>query len=153
MTRIGVISDTHGLLRPEAVACLQGSALIIHAGDIGSAEIIDGLETLAPVRAIRGNVDRGAWTSGFPDHADIEFAGLRIHVIHNLKALDFDPAQAGFNIVISGHSHVPGTRRENGVLYLNPGSAGPRRFRLPVAVASINVAGDAPAAEIHTLFP
>lgn len=153
MTRIGVISDTHGLLRPEAVACLQGSALIIHAGDIGSAEIINALEALGPVRAIRGNVDKGAWTSRYPDHADIEIAGLRIYVIHDLKALDFDPAQAGFNVVIAGHSHSPKTWREHDVLYLNPGSAGPRRFRLPVAVASIDVSKRKATAEIHTLVP
>lgn len=151
MTRIGVISDTHGLLRPEAVTCLQGSALIIHAGDIGSAQVIAELEALCPVCAIRGNVDRGAWAKAFPEHAEVEVAGTRIYVLHNLKALDFDPAACGYGVVISGHSHVPKAYREDGVLYVNPGSAGPRRFRLPVAVATLDLSTRRAAAEIHQL--
>lgn len=151
--RIGVISDTHGLLRQEAMACLQGSALIIHAGDIGSVDVIAGLETLCPVHAIRGNVDKGAWADAFPNEIGMEVAGWRIHVTHNLKTLAFDPAAAGFDVVISGHSHTPNTFRENGVLYLNPGSAGPRRFRLPIAVATLALANRKASAKIHTLNP
>jgi putative phosphoesterase len=151
MPRIGVISDTHGLLRKEAMACLRGSALIIHAGDIGSAEVIAELETVCPVRAIRGNVDRGAWAKAFPEHVEVEVAGTRIYVIHNLKALDFDPAACGYGVVISGHSHMPKAARKDGVLYLNPGSAGPRRFRLPVAVATLDLSTRTAAAEIHRL--
>jgi putative phosphoesterase len=151
MTRIGVISDTHGLLRPEAMACLKGSTLIVHAGDIGSADVVAGLQTLCPVRAIRGNVDRGAWAKALPQRAVVETAGRRIYVIHNLADLDFDPAGARFDVVISGHSHKPGVYRENDVLYLNPGSAGPRRFRLPVAVAVLDLSNGSACAEIHRL--
>jgi putative phosphoesterase len=153
MTRIGVISDTHGLLRDEAVARLAGSDLIIHAGDIGSDSVISGLETIAPVRAIRGNVDKGAWAKAFPDTQLIEVAGQRIYVIHNLNELDLDPVASGFNIVVSGHSHIPRSREADGVFYLNPGSAGPRRFKLPVTVASLYVAGSNITAEIHPLKP
>ncbi len=151
MHRIGIISDTHGLLRDEAVACLRGSELIIHAGDIGSAAVISGLEELGPVKAIRGNVDRGEWARAFPGHAVIEVAGQRIYVIHNLKELDLDPVAAGFRVVISGHSHMPKSQESDGVLYVNPGSAGPRRFRLPVAVATLSIAGASVSARIHPL--
>jgi putative phosphoesterase len=153
MARIGVISDTHGLLRDEAVACLAGSDLIIHAGDIGSASVISGLETIAPVRAIRGNVDKGTWARVFPDTQFIEVAGQRIYVIHNLNELDLDPVASGIDIVVSGHSHIPKSQQMDGVLYLNPGSAGPRRFRLPVAVASLYVTGSQVVAKIHPLSP
>ena len=151
MHRIGIISDTHGLLRDEALACLRGSELIIHAGDIGSAAVISGLEELGPVKAIRGNVDRGDWARAFPEHAVIEVAGQRIYVIHNLKELDLDPVAAGFTVVISGHSHMPKSQELDGVLYVNPGSAGPRRFRLPVAVATLSIAGASVSARIHPL--
>ena len=153
MTRIGVISDTHGLLRDEAVACLAGSDLIIHAGDIGAASVISGLEAIAPVRAIRGNVDKGAWASVFPDTLAVEAADRRIYVVHNLNELDLDPVASGIDIVVSGHSHRPKSQEMDGVLYINPGSAGPRRFRLPVAVASLYVDGSKVVAEIHRLSP
>lgn len=151
MTRIGVISDTHGLLRPEAVARLKGAEMIIHAGDIGSPDVIGALESLCPVHAIRGNVDRDSWAQAFPETLDVDIDGQHIYVIHNLKELDFDPAAAGYRVVISGHSHSPKTCRENGVLYLNPGSAGPRRFRLSVAVASLRLSANRVSAEIQTL--
>lgn len=137
--RIGVISDTHGLLRPEALTVLEGSDRIIHCGDIGRPEVIDGLRALAPVVAIRGNVDRQPWAEAFPDTAVVEANGRRLYVLHDLQALDFDPAAAGFDAVLAGHSHQPRVERRGGVLYLNPGSAGPRRFRLPVAVARLDV--------------
>jgi putative phosphoesterase len=151
MTRIGVIADTHGLLRDAALSCLTGSELIVHAGDIGSAAVISGLEQIAPVAAIRGNVDKGTWAKGFPDTRVIEAGGQRIYVIHNLKGLDFDPAASGFAVVISGHSHTPKSHTMDGVLYLNPGSAGPRRFKLPVAVATLYISGPTISAEIHAL--
>jgi uncharacterized protein len=151
MTRIGVISDTHGLLREEALNCLRGSELIIHAGDIGSRSVIAGLEALGPVRAIRGNVDRGAWAGAYPDSAEIEISGRRIYVLHNLRELDFDPAADGFSVVVTGHSHMPKSVEQDGVLYLNPGSAGPRRFKLPVAVATLCVSAAGVSAEIHRL--
>ncbi|MCU1273423.1 MAG: phosphodiesterase, family [Bryobacterales bacterium] len=137
-TRIGLISDTHGLLRPEALNALQGSELIIHAGDVGKPEIIDALKTLAPVIAVRGNIDKGAWTSALPLTAVIEAQSATIYVIHDIQDLDLDPAAAGFNIVVSGHSHKPGRKDVSGVLYINPGSAGPRRFQLPVALARLD---------------
>jgi putative phosphoesterase len=151
MIRIGVISDTHGLLRDEAVAALTGSQLIIHAGDIGSGAVISGLERIAPVKAIRGNVDKGAWAKLLPATRVIETGGQRIYVIHNLKDLDLDPVASGFAVVVSGHSHMPKSQGLEGVLYLNPGSAGPRRFKLPVAVATLHICGPKVSAEIHRL--
>jgi putative phosphoesterase len=134
---IGLISDTHGLLRPEAVEALKGSNLIIHAGDIGGAEVLAGLSRLAPVTAVRGNVDRGLWASSLPDNEVLRAAGAFIYVIHNIADLDLDPAAAGFQAVVSGHSHQFGWREKNGVLFVNPGSAGPRRFKLPIAVGRL----------------
>ena len=136
---IGVISDTHGLLRLEAIAALQGSEHIIHAGDIGAPEIIPALEKIAPVSAIRGNVDRQPWTKKFPETEVVELAGVHIYLIHDLKALDLNPRAAGFVAVISGHSHQPKQEIKDGVLYFNPGSAGPRRFRLPVTVGMLEI--------------
>jgi len=136
---IGVISDTHGLLRPEAIQALQGSEHIIHAGDIGSPEIIPALEKIAPVTAIRGNVDRQPWTKNFPETEVVELAGGDIYLIHDLKALDLNPRAAGFVAVISGHSHQPKQEIKDGVLYFNPGSAGPRRFGLPVTVGRLEI--------------
>ena len=144
---LGVIADTHGLLRPSAVAALKGCSAIVHAGDIGRAELLDQLEVIAPVTAVRGNVDL-KWARSLPDTADRVIAGLRIYVLHDLKELDFDPRAAGFDVVISGHSHRPNVERRDGVLYVNPGSAGPRRFRLPVAVARIQVSGSSVEASI-----
>jgi putative phosphoesterase len=138
-TIIGLISDTHGLLREDAVHALQGSDLILHAGDVGKAEVIDVLSTLGPVVAVRGNVDTGAWASRLPTTAVVKAAAGLIYVLHDVKELDLDPAAAGFQIVVSGHSHQPGRTERDGVLYLNPGSAGPRRFRLPVTVARLDL--------------
>jgi hypothetical protein len=137
---IGLISDTHGLLRPEAVAALAGSDFIIHAGDIGHPEVLEGLARLAPVTAIRGNVDRGDWAAGLPPTDVLDAGGTYLYVVHNLAELDLDPAAAGFQMVVSGHSHQPAVREKDGVLYINPGSAGPRRFSLPVAVGRVRIA-------------
>ena len=136
---IGLISDTHGLLRPQALRALEGSDLIIHAGDVGDPEILEALKTLAPVFAVRGNVDTAEWTSVLPPTAVAEAGAVMIYVLHDVQELDLDPAAAGFRIVVSGHSHKPGKMERNGVLYINPGSAGPRRFQLPVTVARLNL--------------
>lgn len=136
---IGVISDTHGLLRPEATAALARSDLIIHCGDIGAPEVIAGLRQIAPVVAIRGNIDKGAWAKEFPATQVVEFAGALLYVLHNLADLDLDPVAAGFQAVLAGHSHYPKVERRNGVLFVNPGSAGPRRFPLPVALAQLRI--------------
>jgi putative phosphoesterase len=137
--KIGIISDTHGLLRPEAVELLRGSEHIIHAGDIGSAEIIPALEKIAPVTAIRGNVDTQPWARRFAETEVVELEGLHIYVIHDANALDLNPKAAGFTAVISGHSHQPKQEMKEGVLYFNPGSAGPRRFRLPISVGRLEI--------------
>jgi len=136
---IGLISDTHGLLRPQALQALSGSDLIIHAGDVGKPEIIETLKTLAPVFAVRGNVDRESWARALPETEVIEIGPITIYVLHDVHALDLDPAAAGFHIVVSGHSHKPGRAEKGGVLFLNPGSAGPRRFDLPVTLARLDL--------------
>lgn len=136
---VGLISDTHGLLRPEALAALRGSRHIIHAGDIGEPAVLEALARIAPVTAVRGNNDTGPWALRLPETRTVELGGAKIFVIHDLKALDFDPAAAGYQVVVAGHSHRPGSERRAGVLYVNPGSAGPRRFELPVAVATLRV--------------
>lgn len=138
-TRIGLISDTHGLLWPQAVDALRGSDLIIHAGDVGKPEILAALERIAPVIAVRGNVDKGDWASALPETAVAEAGAALLYVLHDVHVLDLDPAAAGFHIVVSGHSHQPGQSERNGVLYINPGSAGPHRFQLPVSLARLNV--------------
>ena len=145
--RIGIISDTHGLLRPEAVELLRGSEHIIHAGDIGSPEIIPALEKIAPVTAIRGNVDTQAWARRFAEIEVVELGGLHIYVIHDVNALDLNPKAAGFAAVISGHSHQPKQEMKDGVLYFNPGSGGPRRFKLPISVGRMEVVGGALSGE------
>jgi putative phosphoesterase len=137
--RLGVISDTHGLLRPEAVTALTGVELIIHAGDIGNPQVLKALEQIAPVHAVRGNTDRSDWAADLPHTRVVEVGGLLIYVLHELSTLDLDPRAAGFAAVIFGHSHEPQVERKNGVLYLNPGSAGPRRFTLPVSLAVLKV--------------
>lgn len=149
--KIGVISDTHGLLRPEAVAALQGSDFIIHAGDIGSTEILARLRDIAPVTAVRGNVDHESWAKQIPETNVLEAGGIAIYVLHDLQQLDLKPEAARFAVVISGHSHIPDQQTKNGVLYFNPGSAGPRRFRLPVSVGRINVSHGRVKAEIAEL--
>ena len=138
---VGVISDTHGVLRPEAVAALRGSDLIIHAGDIGRPEVIERLREIGPTFAVRGNNDEGAWAAGVPATRIVEVGELLFYVLHESPRLDVDPAVAGYAAVVSGHSHRPSVEFRGGVLYLNPGSAGPRRFKLPVAVARVGVQG------------
>ena len=138
-TLIGLISDTHGLLRDEALRALEGSELIIHAGDVGRSEILTALGAVAPVVAVRGNIDKGAWASKLPVTAVVEAGLVNIYVLHDVHELDLDPAAAGFQIVVSGHSHQPGREERGGVLYINPGSAGPRRFRLPMTVARLDL--------------
>ena len=148
---LGVISDTHGLLRPEAERLLTGVDHIIHAGDIGSPEIIPQLERIAPTTAVRGNVDTQAWAMDFPTREVLTLAGRSIYVLHDVGDLDVDPVAAGFDMVISGHSHRPSVKSKEGVVFLNPGSAGPRRFRLPVALATVDLAEASLAPNIHQL--
>ena len=137
--RLGIISDTHGLLRDEAVEALRGSDGIIHAGDVGKGPILERLATLGPIAAVRGNVDHGAWAQHLPPTATVAVGPVLIHVVHDVQDLAFDPRAASVRVVVSGHSHKPSIREIDGVLYLNPGSAGPRRFKLPVNVARLEV--------------
>jgi uncharacterized protein len=138
--KVGVISDTHGLMRSEALDALRGSELILHAGDIGSADILEALETIAPVTAIRGNNDTQQWATNIPETIDVKVEDVCIHMLHNLKEFSAKQAAAA-NVVIAGHSHRPLVERREGVLYLNPGSAGPRRFKLPISVATLTISG------------
>ncbi|HVM95092.1 MAG TPA: metallophosphoesterase family protein [Candidatus Acidoferrales bacterium] len=149
---IGVISDTHSLLRPQALAALRGVEWILHAGDVGAPEVLDGLRRIAPVVAVRGNNDRGDWATSLPDTEVVEVGSTSLYMLHDLHDLDLDPRAAGFQAVISGHSHRPVIERRNGVLYLNPGSAGPRRFSLPVALARLEVHTSAVEASIVELL-
>jgi putative phosphoesterase len=151
MPHIGVISDTHGLLRPQAVAALRGSSLIIHAGDVGAPEILDELRRIAPVFAVRGNVDKTHWASALPESEIVEVANGLLYVLHDIGTLALDPPTAGFRAVIYGHSHQPKRETKDGVLYFNPGSAGPRRFSLPISVGRLTLAGDTLQAEIIEL--
>jgi uncharacterized protein len=148
---IGLISDTHGLLRPEALAALGGSDAVIHAGDIGDPAILIELARIAPVSAVRGNVDRGDWAQAVPETEVLAAAGVLIYVLHNIDELDLDPAVAGFRVVVAGHSHKPAMREKDGVLYVNPGSAGPRRFSLPIALGRLVIAEAAVSAELIEL--
>jgi putative phosphoesterase len=148
---IGVISDTHGLMRPEALTALQSAVWIIHAGDIGSPEVLQALQEIAPVIAIRGNNDKGAWADALPETTVVEVGAESIYVLHDVKSLGRRPQLAGFRAVIAGHSHRPQLEERDGVLLLNPGSAGPRRFKLPVSVARLHVRSDAWHAELVTL--
>jgi putative phosphoesterase len=140
MIRIGLISDTHGLLRPEAVDVLRGSDFIVHAGDIGE-NVLEPLSTIAPVTAVRGNNDRAAWAQGIPETAWLRLGETTLHVLHDLSELAIDPNAAGVDVVVTGHSHRPKIERRRGVLFVNPGSAGPVRFHLPVSVALMQVSG------------
>jgi uncharacterized protein len=150
-TTVGVISDTHGLMRQEALDALAGVTQILHAGDIGSPEVMNALSQIAPVLAIRGNVDTAEWAREYPATRDTQIEEVRVYVIHNLAELDFDPAVQGIRVVISGHSHKAREEERKGVLYLNPGSAGPRRFRLPVTVARMVIDGGEARTAIVTL--
>jgi putative phosphoesterase len=141
--RIGIISDTHGLLRPEAVERLAGVHHVIHAGDIGRPEVISALRKIAPTTVVRGNVDTGEWAAGYPLTARVTLGGRSFYVLHNLAELDLDPAAAGIDVIVSGHSHRPRIETVDGVIYLNPGSAGPRRFSLPIALATLELTGGA----------
>lgn len=149
--QIGVISDTHGLLRPEAVEALRGSEYIIHAGDVGAPEVLDALRAIAPLTVVRGNIDKGAWARMLPETDVLEVAGIAIYVLHDLAQLDLKPKAAGFAVVISGHSHVPQQQTRDGVLYFNPGSAGPRRFKLPISIGKLILEKDGVRGEIVTL--
>ena len=148
---IGVISDTHGLLRPEAVDALAGSDLILHAGDIGNLEVLDGLRAIAPVVAVRGNNDQGQWAEPIAEREVVEIEGVSMYLLHILRDLPIDPKSAGVQVVISGHSHKPLVEERDGVLFLNPGSAGPRRFKLQIALAHLHIDGAAIEAKIVEL--
>jgi uncharacterized protein len=139
--RVGLISDTHGLLRLEAAAFLRGSDLIVHAGDICDPAVLAALRAIAPTTAVRGNNDRGAWADALRESERIEVGGIVLYAIHDLDAIDIDPAAAGVRVVVSGHSHRPCREERGGVLFVNPGSAGPRRFSLPISIAELNVEG------------
>jgi uncharacterized protein len=151
MPRVGVISDTHGLLRPEATVFLRGCNFIVHAGDIGTPGVLEELGTLAPVTAVRGNNDKGSWAEPIAKTEVLQVEDVFIYVLHNLAELDLDPVAAAFQVVVSGHSHQPSIEKRDGVLYVNPGSPGPRRFKLPVAVADLQVAGSSVQARIVEL--
>lgn len=144
--RIGLISDTHGLLRPEALAFLAGCERIVHAGDVCEAGVLDALSRIAPVSAVRGNNDRGAWAEALPEVLELRFDGVPLLVVHDLKTLAIDPAAAGARVVVSGHSHRPSVDERGGVLYVNPGSAGPRRFKLPISAGELWIEGAAVSA-------
>jgi putative phosphoesterase len=137
---VGLISDTHGLMREAALGALRGSELILHAGDVGKPEILEELRKIAPVVAVKGNIDVGPWAAAWPETAVATAGAARFYVLHNLEDLDIDPAAAGFHVVVSGHSHKPVSTERAGVLYINPGSAGPRRFKLPITVARLDLA-------------
>jgi hypothetical protein len=149
--RVGVISDTHGLLRPEAVSTLAGVDRIIHAGDIGSPELLQELRRIAPVTAVRGNIDRERWARSIPTTIALALGEARLFVIHDLADMKFDPHSEGFAAVISGHSHVPNSEIRDGVLFFNPGSAGPRRFRCPTALGFLSIRGESVTGEIQIL--
>jgi putative phosphoesterase len=139
--RVGLISDTHGLLRPEALTFLRGSEYIVHAGDIGDPRVITELSVLAPVTAVRGNNDRGVWAQEIPEAQVLQVDNVFIYILHNVAELNLDPVAAGFQVVVSGHSHQPSVEERNGVLYVNPGSCGPRRFKLPITAAELDIEG------------
>lgn len=151
MLRIGVISDTHGMLRPEALAALAGSHFLVHGGDIGKATILEQLAAIAPLTVVRGNNDRATWAAQVPDTARLRVGAVSIYAVHDIATLPIDPAAEGIAVVVYGHSHRPRVHEKDGVLYLNPGSAGPRRFSLPISVAELLVDGDKVSARIIEL--
>jgi putative phosphoesterase len=151
MARIGLISDTHGLLRPEAVSFLRGCDHIVHAGDIGHAEILAQLSALAPVTAVRGNNDNGPWAERLAQTEFVRIGEIFVYALHDIAQLDIEPGGAGVHVVVSGHSHKPSVQHRDGVLYVNPGSAGPRRFSLPISVAELVVEGSAVSARLVEL--
>ena len=142
MLRIGLISDTHGLLRPEALAFLAGCDLLVHAGDIGGPDILERLAAIAPLSVVRGNNDHAAWAAAIPASLTLALGGIRLHAVHDIAELDIVPAEAGVQVVVSGHSHKPSLTERAGVLYVNPGSAGPRRFKLPISIGDLTIDGD-----------
>jgi len=150
--RIGLISDTHDLVRPEALACLAGVQAIVHAGDIGAPEVLDALARIAPVTAVRGNNDKGPWAERLPLSATLAVEGVSIHVVHDIADLRLDEAGSRIDVVVTGHSHQPAVARRDGVLFVNPGSAGPRRFKLPVSAGVLLIEGGRARAELHTLI-
>lgn len=150
--KIGLISDTHGLVRPEALRALAGVERIIHAGDVGGPEVIEALRDIAPVDVVRGNNDKDPWGARLPPWLALEFEGVGVHVLHDLKEIDVDPAAAGFRVVVAGHSHKPAVTERDGVLFVNPGSSGPRRFSLPVTLGYLTVAAGTARAEIRSLL-
>ena len=150
--RFGLLSDTHGLLRPEALRALEGVEHVVHAGDVGSPEVLEALRARFVLTVVRGNVDRGPWAEVLPLTDTVELSGTLVHVLHDLQELDLDPRAAGIQVVVSGHTHRPEIRREGGVLYVNPGSCGPRRFQLPVTVALLHVGRDGVDAELVPLL-
>ncbi|HEX4675460.1 MAG TPA: metallophosphoesterase family protein [Steroidobacteraceae bacterium] len=150
--KIGLISDTHGLVRPEALRALADVERIIHAGDVGGPDVIDALRGIAPVDVVRGNNDKGPWGAKLPSRLALEFDGVRVHVLHDLKEMDVDPAAAGFRVVVAGHSHKPVVTERDGVLFVNPGSAGQRRFSLPVTIAYLTISAGTVQAEIKPLM-
>ncbi|HJV87393.1 MAG TPA: metallophosphoesterase family protein [Noviherbaspirillum sp.] len=149
--RIGLIADTHGLLRPEALLALKGVDLIIHAGDICDAKVLQTLREIAPVVAVRGNNDRGAWAEALAERETLDIGGVKIHVVHDIADLDLDPKSAGIDVIISGHSHRPSVKREGGVQYVNPGSAGPRRFKLPISLGFLHIKDGSARIELQAL--
>ncbi len=153
MLTVGLISDTHGLLRPEALAALEGCDHLIHGGDIGNAAILDTLRAIAPLTVVRGNNDTGAWAEGIPASAVLELEAVTIYAVHDLNTMTIDPAAQGVRVVVSGHSHRPAVQERDGVLYVNPGSAGPRRFSLPVSLAHLTVDGGKASARLVDLKP
>jgi len=150
--RIGLISDTHGLVRQEALQALAGVERIIHAGDVGGADVVEALTRIAPVDVVRGNNDKDAWGRQLAPWLALEFDGVGVHVLHDLSEMDLDPAAAGFRVVITGHSHKPRVTERDGVLFVNPGSAGPRRFSLPVTLGYLDIEAGAARAEIRSLL-
>jgi uncharacterized protein len=148
---IGIISDTHGLVRPQAIEALAGVDMILHAGDVGKQEVLDTLKDIAPVVAVRGNNDKGDWAQTLADWEVVEVGKVSIYMLHDVKEIDISPSGAGFHVVVSGHSHKPSIEEHRGVLYVNPGSAGPRRFKLPVSLAHLQISGEMVHANIIEL--